>query len=292
MIRVPRASLFDLVRTQSARQGAALAEMQSRAVTGLAVQSASDDPVAYGAAQKIASAAADQDVWSKNASASVSLQTTADAALSSVADVLVRAKELAVAMAGDTVDAEARAAAAIEVRGLQETLRSAANTQFGDRFVFAGRNWDTEPFAADGTYSGGTAPSEVRVAEDRWVSGGFDGSGILNGSADVFGALEGLATALETNDATGVGTSLDNVDGAIQAVSDARAQIGVETQIAEDASAVSDAMGVLFAERLDALVGADPIETYTRLTELKSAYESTLQVAASTTTKSLLDYLG
>ncbi|MDP2307122.1 MAG: flagellin [Pseudomonadota bacterium] len=291
MIRIPRASLFDLVRTQSGRQAAALAEMQSRAVTGLAVQSASDDPVAFGSAQAMASAVADQDVWSKNASAAVSVQTTADTALASVADVLVRAKELAVAMAGDTVDADARAAAAIEVRGLQETLRSAANTQFGDRFVFAGQNWDTEPFAADGTYSGGAAPSEVRVAEDRWVAGGFDGSAVFAGDADVFGALEGLATALEANDGTGIGTALDTVDASIQAVSDARAQIGVETQIAEDAAAVSDAMGVLFSERLTSLVAADPVETYTRLTELKSAYESTLQIAAATTTKSLLDYL-
>lgn len=292
MIRVPRASLYDLVRTQSARQGAALSEMQSRALTGLAVQSASDDPVAYGTAQAMASATADQGVWSKNASTAVSLQTTADTALASVADVLVRAKELAVAMAGDTVDAEARAAAAIEVRGLQDTLRASANTQFGDRFVFAGQAWDTEPFAADGTYAGGAAPSDVRVAEDRWVAGGFDGSAVFDGDADVFGALDDLATALEANDATGVGTSLDAVDGAIRAVSDARAQIGVETQLAEDAAAVSDAMGVLFSERLDALVAADPVETYTRLTELKSAYESTLQIAASTTTKSLLDYLG
>lgn len=292
MIRIPRASLFDLVRTQSARQGVALAEMQARAVSGIAVAKASDDPVAFGAAQAMASAVADQEVWSKNASAAVSLHTTADTALASVADVLVRAKELAVAMAGDTVDAEARAAAAIEVRALQVTLRSMANTQFGDRFVFAGREWDTEPFAADGTYAGGTAPSEVRVAEDRWVAGGFDGSAVFNGGSDVFGALADLATALEANDAPGVGTSLDAIDSSIQSVSDARSQIGVETQIAEDAAAVSDAMGVLFSERLTDLIAADPVETYTRLTELKSAYESTLQIAAATTTKSLLDYLG
>lgn len=292
MLRVPRTSLFDLVRTQSARQGAALAELQSRAVTGLAVQRASDDPVAVGPAQAMSAAVADQAVWSENASAAVSLQTTADTALASVNDLLVRAREIAVAMAGDTVDTEARAAAAIEVRGLQETLRATANVQFDDRYVFAGRAWNTEPFAADGTYAGGTAPTEVRVGEDRWVQAGFDGSDVFAGDADVFGALDDLAVALEADDATAVGASLDPLDASTRAVSAARGAIGVETQIAEDAAAVAEAMGVLFSERLDALVGADPVETYTRLNELQSAYTATLQVAGSTTTRSLLDYLG
>lgn len=292
MIRAPRASLFDTARTQTARQGVALAKLQSQAMTGLAVQRASDDPVAFTRAQGLSAAVADQAVWGANASSAVGVHNTADTALSSVADVLVRARELAVAMASETADGDARAAAAIEVRGLQEALSSAANTQYAGRYVFAGRDWDTPPFpTTDGAYAGGAAPTEVRVAEDRWVQGGFDGSALFDGDADVFGALDDLAAALEANDAAAVGATLDPLDASTRAIGAARAEVGVETQVAEDAEAVSEAMGVMFSEALDTLVGADPIDTYTRLTELQGAYEATLQVAASATTKSLLDYL-
>ena len=292
MIRATRSSLVDLIRRETAMQSNLLGEVQAQAITGRKLQRPSDDPVAIVAAQRMSSVVADQDVWAANAELAVSAQDVADSALANVNDILVRARELAVAMAGDTVDARARATAAIEARGLQDALTSAANTQFDGRYLFSGASWDTASFAADGTYGGDTFEPTARVGEDRWVQIAFDGSAIFAGTADVFGTLEALAVALETNDAAGVGTTLDSLEDATDQVSNARGGIGVQTQIAEDASRVAGALGVVFGERLSALTVANQVETYTRLNELQSAYESTLQVAASTTTKSLLDYLG
>lgn len=292
MIRFPRASLSDMVRRETASLNARIADVQAQAISGLALQRPSDDPVGVVAAQRMSAAVADQDVWIANAERAVGVHDVADTALGGVNDLLVRARELAVAMASETADGEARAIAAVEAQGLRDAVVSAANTRYDGRYVFGGAAWDAEPFAADGTYSGDTSAPTARVGEDRWVEVGFDGSAFFAGDVDIFATLSALVTALETNDAAGVAATLDGLDVATDQIAGARGEVGVQTQIAEDAATVAESMGVVFGERLASLVQADPVETYTKLNELQSAYTSTLQVAASATTKSLLDYLG
>jgi flagellar hook-associated protein 3 FlgL len=292
MIRFPRSSLSDMVRRETASLNARIAEVQSQAISGLALQRPSDDPVGIVAAQRLSATVADQDVWIANADRAISVHDVADTALAGVNDALVRARELAVAMASETVDADARATAALEAQGLFESVLAAANTRFDGRYVFAGAAWDAPPFATDGTYTGDTSSPTARVGEDRWVETGFDGSAVFAGSVDVLTTLSGLVTALQTNDVAGVSASLDDLDLATDQIAGARGEVGVQTQNAEDARSVAESMGVVMSERLTALTQADPVETYTLLNDLQSAYTSTLQVAASASTKSLLDYLG
>ena len=292
MIRSTRASMTDLVRRETASLRSRISEAQSQAISGVALQRPSDDPVGMVAAQRMSAAVADQEVWVANADRGIGAHDSADVALGGVNDLLVRAREIAVAMASETATSDARAIAAIEARGLREALVAAGNAQFDGRYLFGGSAWDSPPFATDGTYSGNTDGPMTRVGEDRWVQIGFDGSAIFDGGTDVFATMDALVTALETDDPAGVSAALGSLDDATDQIATARGEIGVQTQSAQDARAVAESMAAVFGERLSALVEADPVETYTRLNELQSAYSSTLQVAASATTKSLLDYLG
>jgi len=291
MIRATRMGFLELSLSRSTAQKAELAKVQSQAVTGLAFQRASEAPVEMAAAQGLNSVALDQEVYVANASSAAGPLTTADEALARVSDVMVRARELSVAMAGSAATAEMRSIAAVEVRSLGEELLSLANTKYGDRYLFSGTSWNTEPFAADGTYSGSTDEPEARVAEDRYVRTAFDGSAVFDGDADVFAAINDLATALEADDTTAIGTALTDVDSASRAIVNVRGDIGLETLAAEDAGELAESLGVVYNERLSVLVTADPVETYTRMNELQSAYEATLQVIGSASSKSLLDYL-
>ena len=291
MIRATRTGFLELSLNRVASQKLDLSKVQNQAVTGLAFQRASEAPVAMAVAQGLNSVALDQDVYVANAASAVGPLTTADEALARVSDLMVRARELSVAMAGDTATADMRTIAAVEVRALGEELLGLANTRYGDRYLFSGTTWNTEPFAADGTYSGSTDEPEARVAESRYVRTAFDGSQVFNGAADVFASIDDLATALETNDATGIGTALTDVDNASRAIVNVRGEIGLETLAAQDAGELAESLGVVYNEHLSILVTADPVETYTRMNELQSAYEATLQVIASASSKSLLDYL-
>lgn len=291
MIRATRLGLFDLLRHTSQNQMSALRKAQEQAVTGLKVNRPSDEPRVLSELHRVDAAVRDQEVYESNAGAADGMLAIVDGALASVSDLLVRAREIAVAMAGDTVGADNRAAAAVEVRGLYAALVDAANTDVDGHFVFSGTAWDTPAFADDGTYQGNADEPTVRVGDDRWVTEGFDGSAVFQGTVDVFATLDGLATALETNDPTGVSTALGDLDVATDQVSMWRSRTGTEMKLAEDAIEITGSLQVVFGDRLAALVQVDPAEAYMHLTQLQDAYQATLQVAASTTSRTLLDML-
>ncbi len=291
MIRATRLGLFDLLHGTTGRQMAALRKAQEQAITGLKVNRPSDAPVSISEIHRVDASSRDQEVYANNASLTESVLSIVDGALASVSDLVIRAREIAVAMAGDTVGDDARAAAAVEVRGLYDALVDVANTDVAGRYVFSGTGWSTAAFDSDGTYGGTTDEPTVQVGDDRWVASGFDGSQVFQGTVDVFGVLDDLASALEANDATTVSSALGDLDDATVQVSTWRARAGTEMNLASDAAEIADGLGVLLNDRLSDLVQVDPAEAYMRLTEMQSAYQATLQVASTSTARTLFDML-
>lgn len=291
MIRLPHSSLYELTARLQAKNSARLAQAEEVASTGRRINRPSDAPADLFEVHQVSAAMQDQEVWKTNAESATGELDAMDAALADAAGIIVRARELAVAMASETASQEGRSAAALEVRGLQQSMATAANATFNDRYLFSGTAWTTVPFDTLGTYSGSTAEPSTQVAESRWVKTGLDGSAVFNGAADIFGTLEALAVALEANDPTAVGATLTDLETSTSMISDARAEVGAETIAASDAIDNAETLGTLFNSRLAELINADPVEAYTTLAELRTAYDATLQVAGSASTRSLLDYL-
>ncbi len=291
MIRLPRSSLYDLTARLQGANSVRLGAAEEQASSGRRINRPSDAPADLFEVHQLSAAIGDQDTWKQNAESATGELDGMDAALDQAGTIIVRAREIAVAMASDTASAEARSAAALEVRGLQQSMVTAANTRFNDRYLFAGTAYDTPPFDATGTYAGSTAEPTTQVAESRWVKTGLDGSAVFNGAADIFGTLEALAVALEANNAPAVGTTLTDLDASTTMLTDARAEVGAETRAASDAIDNAESLGTVFNSRLAQLINVDPVSAYTRLAELRTAYDATLRVAGSATSRSLLDYL-
>jgi flagellar hook-associated protein 3 FlgL len=291
MIRSTRGAMLDQTSLQLARLSARMGAVEEQATTGLKLNRPSDAPASVGEAERMHAAVADQGVWQANASAATSVLDTLDSALGNAADIVLRAREIAVAGASDTTGTDARAAAATEVLGLVDAMRTAANTSTNGRYVFAGTNWDTAAFDDTNTYQGNTDVPETRVGDDRWVQTGLDGSAVFGGATDVFGTLTALAAALTADDATAVSDTLDDLDAATRTLTDARAEVGSHTLAAEDATEVSESLESLFSTRLGTLVSADPVAVYSELSELRNTYQSTLQVAGSASSQTLFDLL-
>jgi flagellar hook-associated protein 3 FlgL len=288
MIRATRFGLFDILSHNTRTQMSALRTAQEQAITGLRINRPSDEPAALSELHRMDAAVRDQEVYGANAESADGILAIADGTLASVSDIVIRAREIAVAMAGDTVGADSRAIAAVEARGLYQSMLDVANTDINGRYLFSGTAYDTPPFADDGTYQGNTEEPTVQVGDDRWVSTSFDGSQVFQGSVDIFATLDALATALETDDPTTVSAALGALDLATDQVSSWRARVGTEMNIAEDAVDITGGLGVLMGDRLSQIVEVDPAEAYTRLTELQGAYEATLQIAASSTSSRTL----
>lgn len=291
MIRVPRGGFLDRSSLNLARSSANLAIAEEQATTGLRLNRPSDAPGIVREAARLDASSADQTIWQENASGAMSLHDAMDTALGSASDLVVRLREIAVAGASDTLDADGRAALGAEASQLLLSLQQTANTEFAGRYVFAGTAYDTPPFDATNTYVGSTDVPETRIGEDRWVQTGMDGSAVFNGAVDIFGTVQALADALNANDAATTGTLLGNLDTITQTLSTARGQVGAWTNAADDAATVASSMDVVLSERVTNLVEVDPAEAYLRLTELRSSYQAAIQVAGSASNQTLLDYL-
>ncbi len=232
----------------------------------------------------------DQDVYIGNARAAQGILATLDDALGGASEVLVQALELAVQASNEVYDDEYRAQAADEVDMMIEQLVSLGNTEYADRYVFAGTAYDQPAFADDGTYLGNTDAPTMTVGAGVEVEVGVIGSDAF---ADALQVLEDLAAALRSGPGSAAATAalLDPLESAHDTMVEARQEAGFEFVDAQEAELTAETMRITLQDALNARVAADPIEALTKLSELQSAYETALQVTAQTSSSSLFEYL-
>jgi flagellin-like hook-associated protein FlgL len=161
-MRVTNQILFKTGLDNIQRQSTRLFEAQEEASSGKSVRHLSDDPVKARRILAARDTLASFDQFKRNRSTvNTSLQTT-DTVLGELNNLLVRAKELAIAGANDTTIPTDRQMMAAEVAQLFAQAVQLGNTNLAGRFIFAGQAADQPPFAAlvaAETTSSGLAPS-------------------------------------------------------------------------------------------------------------------------------------
>lgn len=280
---------------RSASRLAAIRERLDRAtevaISGTDLSRPSDAAGDWNTLHGLSAKLQDQSVWLHNADRARDVLDTADSALSSVTEVLTRAREKAVQLSNETYGSSERTSAAADVRSMREELMSLANTKLGDRWVFSGDAFDGAAFDAAGVYQGATATATTLVGEGRDVATTFDGGDVFQGAVDVFQVLSDLEAALTANDPVAVAAALDPLEAAQQHVIEAREELGARQVLVDDSTAVAENLAVLLEQRLTDHTTVDPTAALTRLTELQTSYQSALQVTASASGTKLFDFL-
>ena len=151
-----RRLLSDL-RASTAR----MATAQRQIASGKRIDKPSDDPLATHNALRLRSELAGIAQDQRTISDTQGWLDTTDSALATITDVVHRARELALQGANGAIGQTERNKLADEIDQLIETAKSAANTSYGGRYVFAGaghrRRRPTPPGAVD-TYDGDSLP--------------------------------------------------------------------------------------------------------------------------------------
>lgn len=139
----------------------------------------SDDPVAVGRILNTSALSAMQDTYTSNLATGSTFQGLYDGAFESTTSLLSRAKELLVGEANSATSTPAtREAARVEIASLASQLVSIGNTQYSDRFLFAGYADGAAPFVdvhsvttpAVGN-TGGAAVLRQSIADPALVTG-------------------------------------------------------------------------------------------------------------------------
>jgi flagellar hook-associated protein 3 FlgL len=289
-VRISDSYVFASLNKHLTRTKGDLAVAQERASSGLRVGKPSDDPVAYAAAQRERSKQALAEAGMKGADLALTQLSGADEALSTATDSLARAKELALAGASDTMGSEQRHNLAEEVRKIREQLVTLGNTQVAGSYVFAGHRDDQPPYDNAGTFSGDSTVKEVSAFPGMRVAGSISGEDAFGvaGNSDVFGALDNLVAALESNDATAVRNALPGVDTSERRLLSTRSRLGSMMDGVQTARSVADRYSYSAEVEAGRLTEIDEVDAVGALLKAKNAMEIALQTAQQIPTGGLV----
>lgn len=291
MIRATHSGLNDLVSQHMAKLSTRMRVIEEQSVTGKRVNRPSDDPAIISEVHRLYGSIEDQTVYVKNADSANSILSQADNTLAGVADLLIRAREIAVAMASDTMTAAERTNTAPEVQGLYDSLVQLSNTNIDGRYIFSGDAYQNAAFSAAGVYGGANTTPSTRISESQWAQNGFDGSQVFQGAIDTFAVLNTFVLDLQANNVAGIQNAIGDIDTAFDQNSFWRSTVGAEVNAAEDAVEIAEGMGSLLSTRLDQLINIDETETYLNLNDIRNTYESVLRVSATSNQTSLFELI-
>jgi flagellar hook-associated protein 3 FlgL len=163
------------VQTQHAR----LLDAQEEATSGKKVQRPSDDPVSTRTILNLRGELRALSQFSRNHNTITSLLQGTESALGGIESVLVRAKEIAISGANDTLNAEDRKTLALEVAELFHQTVQFGNTDIAGRYVFAGRATDQPPVSATGSFSGDSGELRMALQSEQSLAVNIPGSRFL-----------------------------------------------------------------------------------------------------------------
>ncbi len=249
-------SLYNLNNLQSASM-TIMEQMSSQKK----INRPSDDPTGIGKILNIQNVQQMNDQYQKNIDNADSWLKTSEAKLTDLSDLLVNARELAVGQATATASAETRRIAATNVEQLAEQMFSIANSQYMDRYIFAGSRADQPPLSRD-AFLGNT--TDLRMAIASGVSNGFSGTAsteirsihvshvavgdTLTIEGSVYTAVESGADpatgqftigATDAQTADSLRTAIDTVNPLVYTLGGTDANITITRNDADELSAVS-----------------------------------------------------
>jgi flagellar hook-associated protein 3 FlgL len=273
-----------------------LVKSQTQMTTGKVLSQASDDPNVAMRSMNLRATLARFDSFDRSVQDAKGWLGTADSALMSASDTLVRAKEIVVraSNSGGLSDPGARQALATEMRSIRDEMLSVANTSYNGRSVFAGTAAG-QAYSAAGVFQGNTGSVVRDVDQNTSVTVNVTGVQAFgdpaSASGDVFAVLDRLATAIAAGDDTALAAGHSQLDAATQQLNNATVEIGArgkQMDIREQRNAAE-------RERITSLLSnTEDIDLASVMVDVKArenAYNAALQVAGSVLPKSLVDYL-
>jgi len=140
-------------------------------------------------------------------------------------------------------------------------------------------------------YVGNSSVNNVQVGASLSVQSNVPGNQIFTGGANVIGALNGLITALKTNNTTTIGSATDAVNTALNTVSQKRIPLENSiSQINSQESYLSQEKVTLSSQQTN-LIGADLSTSAVNLSQAETQNSAVLAAAAKVLPETLLNYV-
>lgn len=254
-----------------------VAATQIQVSTGKRLQRASDDPVASARIAALRTAQANSAAWTANVKLGQSLTGQADGALETASDLIARARELTLSGANATLAPADRASIASELAAIADEIDSIA----------ASKSSLGEPLFAAGT------PRAIRFDESALFAPVLSRAAAFDsGGQSAAQHVRDAANAISGGNATATGNALAALDGAIDQMATAQAQVGLNAARLERLADLHAERGIAHAAEKSGLEDTNLTEAIARLNAQTITLEAAQAAFARINRRTLFDILG
>jgi flagellar hook-associated protein 3 FlgL len=281
MVTVSTSAFYGRANQQLGSLRARAEEMQAQIGSGQRLSRSSDDPAAAARLRSLDRRERLSQVDQSNSDRATTDLKLADQAVSSMADIVIRAKELTLQARSTVLTAAGHEAIATEITNLREELLTLANARdAAGHALFGGEaagDAYTQTAGVVGYQGVGTAP-QTDLGDGQSVQRSMTGPDILSfGGTDLFEVLGTLAAGLSSGGATALtaaGDALSLLDAGLEKVTTAQTVIGTRQAWVETIDQRRTTTTELISEERTDVGGADLAVTITRLKELMTVLEA------------------
>ena len=271
-----------------------LARTQQKLSSGKELTRPSDVPPAVGRALQLRAEMEGAQQLQRNVAEGQGWVDVTDSALETINDALQRVRELVIQAGTDVAGGEPRLAIAEEVKGIIDSVKTAANSQYGGRFIFSGTRTNVQPYqmGADDSYDGDSEPLKVQIGPGVTIDVGTPGlSAIGDDTGGLLATLRGVVDHLEGNDGAALAADPGLLDDALDDLNAVRAKVGATYNRLEVANGRLGEYEGTTLKLLSETEDADFAKTMIDYSIQQSALQAGLKAGASIVQNSLLDFL-
>jgi flagellar hook-associated protein 3 FlgL len=269
-----------------------LTQTQQRLSSGKQLTKPSDDPFATSRALLYRAGLAANKQYQANVSDGTAWLDTTDTALGNMNDDAQRARELILEGSNGTMSQTDRNAAADELDQLADSIKTAGNTQYAGRYVFAGMATQTPPFTVGGadTYAGDSGAIGRAIGDGVVVPINVTGDTVVT---PLLAAIRQAATDLRAGGtpANLNTTDLQALDAATDQLSSTQSIVGARTNRLASAASRLQELSDAQTKQLSDTEDADVAQTMIDYSSQTAVYQAALKAGAQLIQPSLVDFL-
>ena len=299
--------MFERAANQMTSAQTNLAKSQAQMAQGKQIINPSDAPDQASTVQRLKSILSRQDSYQTALNTVQNRLQGEDSTLSSVSDLLIRAKEIAVQANNDTLSSDNRKALGVELQGLRDQMLSLANTKdTNGNYLFAGSKVTQPPFVsvAGGSpqYVGDQTRMKVMVGENRSMPinrTGTDAFVPVNRTAPdgstqgvgFFNVMDDLIKGVNTSDRPKMQGGLGELDTLLGGLSMARANIGSGLKGIEQQTSVIEDTVLNLKTTLSSVEDLDYASAITKMNQQMLSLEAAQSSFAKISQLNLFNYI-
>jgi flagellar hook-associated protein 3 FlgL len=272
-----------------------LSRTQQKLSSGKELTAPSDDPFATSRALQLRADLAQNQQYQRNVDEANAWQSTADTALSKVGDIVLRARDLVVQGASDTVGSTARASIAAEITQLIDSVKSEGNAKYAGRFIFSGSATLTQPYqmGASDAYAGNSEVAKREIGPGVQIDLNQPGVNVFgDASGGLLQTLRTIVGDLQSNNGAALqNADLKALDAAHDTLTVSRAVVGASQNRLDTATSRLQEFEQSTTLMLSNTEDADMAKTLVDFSTQQAVYQSALKSGAQIIQPSLMDFL-